>query len=395
MVPQVARRRSRCSRCAAAAPSRGSAATASRKQQHQRGAHAGELPPGVAQQRPAGRPRRRCRRGAVASTTVTDAPRRRRRWPAARSGSSFQPPVTSASPTTISSAAADPGDPAAVAPDRPEQPEQPAEAQPEDEERQTEPEAVRDARARPPGRSDRSTAASAEHRAERRARCTASRTARRPRRRPARRPGRPPAAAGCRHSRCSPGTRPRNASPRTMMSTPTTISSVRWWTSSVRPTVATSDRHGSVKTTAKPATNSRAGDPATIRGRGAARRRRGRLQRVVEVGAGQTGHVGQVAGHQRQHARRQEADQPGERGHADRQHQRPAAGELGERVTHQPTPARRRSARRYGCNAPGATAPRITTAIRPCRSRMIVDGMAFGGTSKPSASRLAGSKRLG
>ena len=67
----------------------------------------------------------------------------------------------------------------------------------------------------------------------------------------------------------------------------------------------------SVKTTVNPAMKPTApsSDPAAGGG--------GRpVQRVVEVGPGQSGHIGQIAGHERQDARRQEADQPGERGDA-------------------------------------------------------------------------------
>ena len=41
---------------------------------------------------------------------------------------------------------------------------------------------------------------------------------------------------------------------------------------------------------------------------------------VGEVGAGETGGVGEVAGQQRHHARREERDQPGDHGHRDREH---------------------------------------------------------------------------
>ena len=84
------------------------------------------------------------------------------------------------------------------------------------------------------------------------------------------------------------------------------------------------------KTTEKPRTNS--SDPATIRPR--------RTSPDGEVGAGQAGGVGQVAGQQRQHARGEEGDQPGQHGHRDRQDQRAGPGGLLEPVSHaQPSSA--------------------------------------------------------
>ena len=131
-----------------------------------------------------------------------------------------------------------------------------------------------------------------------------------------------------RHSRCIPGSKPRNDTPSTMMSRPTTIWTACGCTSRARPRLDTSTLVR-VNTTVYPATKPALPkqDPAAGGGAGA-------VQRVVQVGPGQTGHVGQIAGYQRQHARRQEADQPGDRGHRDGQHQRPGVGDAGERLTH-------------------------------------------------------------
>ena len=115
-----------------------------------------------------------------------------------------------------------------------------------------------------------------------------------------------------RHSRCSPGITPRKASPSTMISDAdddlddvarAAAARGRGWRATTPVTV---------KTTVKPAMKPRRAedDPAA----GAAGRP---VQGVVEVRAGQPGHVGQVARHQRQDARREEADQPGERRHPD------------------------------------------------------------------------------
>ena len=68
----------------------------------------------------------------------------------------------------------------------------------------------------------------------------------------------------------------------------------------------------------------------------------------------------------------------------------PLVASAGEGLAHQlDAGSRPRSARRSAAARPGSRPRRITTAIRPCRSRMMVAGMVFGGMSKPSAS-LAG-----
>ena len=186
------------------------------------------------------RRRRRCR--PLVDGGHSSVPGHRgRTWSAARSRKSPQPPVTRPGPTTISNAPPIRVTQRLLRRTARKTPSSLRKAEAEEHERHAEPQAVRDGQQHAPDPSDR-CGGQAEHRAEGRADARAPSDSAKT----APRTGAPssPAAGSLwtRNSRCSPGIRPRNARPSTMIRTPTTISTIRWWCQQARRAGDSSDR---------------------------------------------------------------------------------------------------------------------------------------------------------
>ena len=102
-----------------------------------------------------------------------------------------------------------------------------------------------------------------------------------------------------------------------------------------------------------------------------ARIARVRAERGIEVRAGQAGHVRDIAGYERQHARGQEADEAGGRGDADREDQRSVRGD--RREAHD-------AAVIMSVSCFAVIEPRWMAAMCPVASMTSVLGIADGGT---------------
>ena len=113
----------------------------------------------------------------------------------------------------------------------------------------------------------------------------------------------------------------------------------------------------------------------------------------VEVGAGEAGDIGEIAGHERQDARRQEAGEAGQDGDGDGTEQRSAGGVV-ERPGEEHQACSASSSRTIGSRSFWSTCIRITAAMRPARSMTRVAGIELGGTAKSCAIDAEGSKML-
>ncbi len=107
----------------------------------------------------------------------------------------------------------------------------------------------------------------------------------------------------------------------------------------------------------------------------------------IEIRAGQAGHIGDIAGYERKHARGQEADEAGRGRDADREDQRSVRGD--RREAHD-------AAVIMSVSCFAVIEPRWMAAMWPVASMTSVLGIADGGTwANCSATRPDGSKMLG
>ncbi len=98
---------------------------------------------------------------------------------------------------------------------------------------------------------------------------------------------------------------------------------------------------------------------------------------VLEGGPAQSRDIADVAGHEREHTRRDEGDESGKRCGTGREQQRTGEHRLGE-VRPDPTHSASTSSM-SPLRVDSSTAPTTRAAARPCASRMTVDGVACGG----------------